>query len=50
MKKLLAIASATILLVLVVFTIVSCIEPAVVFGGSAAEILPLPCDFTFRMN
>ena len=50
MKKLLAIASATILLVLVVFTIVSCIKPVTDFGNPTAEILPVPCDFTLRMN
>ena len=50
MKKLLAIASATILLVLVVFTIISCIKPVTDWGKPTAEILPVPCDFTFRMN
>ena len=50
MKKLLAIASATILLVLVVFTIISCIKPVTDWGSPTAEILPVPCDFTFRMN
>ena len=50
MKKLLAIASATILLMLVVFTVVSCLKPVADWGSTAVEILPVPCDFTLRMN
>ena len=50
MTKTKAILSAGLLTILVGFVAVSCIKPVFDWGAHDSEILPVPCDFTFRMN
>ena len=50
MTKKIAILSATVLGLLVCFTLFSCIKPITDWGKTNTELLPVPCDFTFRMN